>query len=385
MQRAAASAGSHDATPSNRLRVLYVQPGTSSFAGIERVVDDVCVALERSYADSIDVSVLYTSAFDNFDTTTRPYHTIQTRPSGRLGLMATLRRVVGRDTFDVVVVPQIEPTVIAFVACLGTRARFVMHLHGNPRLESSHWKAKILFAVMRMGVLARLAGVFGTSTKQLQYFNELFPSDVPRHWVPNPVRRFDDRNPRVRVEGAPIEFVNVGRFSYQKGQDLLIEAFARLCRRRQDARLTLVGHGEGKDALVAAVDAAGLGDRVTLRHLPDNPQPAPEEADVFVSTSRWEGWSLAICEALRFGLPVVSTDCDFGPGEILTEPRLGRLVPVDDIDALVQTMAWYCENLADEAAHADVRIAHVDRFDRERIVHEHASALRVAAGVPIGP
>jgi len=98
-----------------------------------------------------------------------------------------------------------------------------------------------------------------------------------------------------------------------------------------------------------------------------------------MSTSRWEGWSLAICEALRFGLPVVSTDCDFGPSDILTDPRLGRLTALNDENQLVDAMTYYVDNLAAEKAHASYRKDYIDRYSAENVVQLHASALESAA------
>jgi len=112
-----------------------------------------------------------------------------------------------------------------------------------------------------------------------------------------------------------------------------------------------------------------------IEHHPDNPQVALSRSDVYVSTSRWEGWSLAICEALRFGLPVIATDCEFGPSDILTDQRLGLLVPLQEEDKLVNAMLYYCDNLNVEKAYSDYRKGYIDRYSAEKVVHVHADAL----------
>lgn len=361
------------------LKVLYILPPTKSYAGVERVVDEICSEISGKYR-CIELDVLFTSAYDAAQTSPH-YNRIQERVSGRWDLLRTVRRVAGRKPYDLVVVPQVEATVLFWLACAGLGRRLVLYLHGNPRRERSHYKAKILFALMKHLVVHRLGGVFGTSPKQLASFRQMFPSTTPDYWVPNPVRRFDIDGAEVSGASGAIRFAKVGRFSYQKGHDLLLRAFSRVYETRKDVRLTLVGYGVEEPRLRAQIQALGLCGVVEIKHQPFNPQPALLETDVYVSASRWEGWSLAICEALRFGLPVVATDCEFGPSDILTDSRLGRLTPAGDEAALAAAMLYYCDHLDEERAHAPFRRAYVARFDVERVVHVHAEALTQIAGV----
>ncbi|WFS03672.1 glycosyltransferase [Rhizobium tumorigenes] len=359
------------------LRVLYVQPGTQSFAGIERVVDDICTELSNKFGSAVDIDVLYTTIHNNRPTTSRAYNIIERVARSRLHLLQTFRSVIKGKHYDVVVVPQIEPTVMCMVACLGIKRNFAMHLHGNPHRERGHLKAKILFWMMKNIFMNRVAHVFGTSPRQLASFKAMFDSRVPQTWVPNPVRRFSVGK-RDKSEST-ITFVNVGRISFQKGQDNLIDAFYELCNVRSNVRLKIIGYGAGKDALVDKIRRLKLDDSVTIEYYPDSPEAPLSSADVYISTSRWEGWSLAICEALRFGLPVISTDCEFGPSDILVDQRLGRLVPENDMSALVDSMIYYCDNLDEESKHAEFRRQYIDRFDVERVVDDHANALLSAS------
>jgi glycosyltransferase involved in cell wall biosynthesis len=63
-----------------------------------------------------------------------------------------------------------------------------------------------------------------------------------------------------------------------------------------------------------------------------------QEADMFVMSSAWEGFGNVIVEAMAFGLPIVSTNCNYGPGEILEQGRYGRLVNVADSQALADAI-----------------------------------------------
>lgn len=361
------------------IKILYIQPGTTSFAGIERVVDTVCSELSKKYNNCIEISVLYTSVHTNRPTEPRGYRIIDRIAGSKIDLMRAYRNVIKGEQFDLIVVPQIEPTVICMAACIGIRRRFAVYLHGNPHRERSHLKAKILFWLMKTLFLGRVSYVFGTSPRQLASFRAMFDSKIDQAWLPNPVRRFDVARTKPVEENDYVTFVNVGRFSYQKGQDILLDAFAKISKLRKNIKLKIIGYGAGEAELRDHVKRSKLEAFVSIEHHPDSPELALAASDIYVSTSRWEGWSLAICEALRFGMPVISTDCEFGPSDILIDRRLGQLVSPDGGDELLEAMLHYCDNLADEMQHSEYRKDFIARFDAESIVDVHAKALMLAA------
>lgn len=130
--------------------------------------------------------------------------------------------------------------------------------------------------------------------------------------------------------------LTVGSLKPVKNHALLLRAFADLS--RADARLMLLGQGQKEDALRALSSELGIADRVIFAGFHSDPSPFYATADLFVLSSDHEGFGNVIVEALSFGLPVVSTDCPSGPGEILQGGRFGRLVQVGDAPALARAM-----------------------------------------------
>lgn len=365
--------------PDRKTRILYIVPPTRSFAGIERVTDSICSALAVQYERELDVSVLYTSAFEQIVGKQRPYNAILSFSSGRLDLLRRIRRAVAEGRFDLVVVPQVEATALFWFCCLGITRHFILYLHGNPRLERRSLKASLLFQLMRLLVLPRLTRVFGTSPRQLEAFMADYPSAVEHVWVPNPVRSFDGPARAEREASRPVRFVTVGRFAYQKGYDILLRAFAAFCEERKGAQLSLVGYGDDEPMIRALIDELDLGAQVTIEHRPDSPAIPLSCSDIYLSGARWEGWSLAICEALRFGLPVIAFDCEFGPSDIIVDGRIGCLVPLGDMAGFVEAMVHYHDHVVAERRHAEYRAGYIDRFSLDKVVHAHARALLAAA------
>ncbi|MFJ5777120.1 glycosyltransferase family 4 protein [Streptomyces sp. NPDC093094] len=142
-------------------------------------------------------------------------------------------------------------------------------------------------------------------------------------------------DPRLPVaDGSAKVVIAAGRLVPVKRFDLLVEAFALVAAERPDWHLRIYGTGEEQPRLRGLVEKLGLYENVRLMGA-----AAPMEAEwvkgsIGAAASDFEPFGMTLVEAMRCGLPVVSTDCPFGPGEIVRDGADGRLVPVGDRDAL---------------------------------------------------
>jgi len=127
--------------------------------------------------------------------------------------------------------------------------------------------------------------------------------------------------------------IHVGRAARLKRHDLLFKAFKRL---PLDYRLVLLS--KDTDKLRGLAKNHGVEDRVILPGFQDNPYNWIRKAELSVLCSDFEGLGNVIIESLICGTPVVSTDCPYGPAEILSGNLSGNLCPVDDSDALADKM-----------------------------------------------
>lgn len=135
------------------------------------------------------------------------------------------------------------------------------------------------------------------------------------------------------ADGEPPVVLAVGRLEKQKDFPTLLRAFG-LVRRRRPARLLILGEGTERAALESLAEAIGLKAEIALPGFVPNPFPYMARAGVFVLCSAWEGMPGVLIQALACGAPVVATDCESGPRELLQGGRFGRLVPVGDVEAL---------------------------------------------------
>jgi len=118
----------------------------------------------------------------------------------------------------------------------------------------------------------------------------------------------------------------VGRLiEQQKGLDFLIEAFNIVHKAKEDWILDIVGDGPDREKLINNIKKYNLQNNVILIGQSDNVKKHYLESSIFVSTSRWEGFGLAITEAMECGLPVVAFD-NSGPKEIINKPNLNGIL-----------------------------------------------------------
>ncbi len=162
--------------------------------------------------------------------------------------------------------------------------------------------------------------------------------------VPNPVV-----TPELREQAAqPVEHpwfadgeaplvLAVGRLAPQKDHATLLRAFA-LVSRSEPARLVVLGDGPERGRLLRLAHELGIAERVDLPGFRVNPFAYMSKARLLANSSLFEGFPNVLAQAMACGTPVVSTDCEHGPREILEGGKWGRLVPVGDAEAMAEAI-----------------------------------------------
>lgn len=164
--------------------------------------------------------------------------------------------------------------------------------------------------------------------------------------------RPDRRDRSVREElGIPARHKlvgNIGRLSPEKCQDLFLRAAAEILRGDPDVSFILVGIGPEEARLRNLAEELGIGGHVVFAGYRSDMQQVYNSLDLVVQSSSTEGMPNVVLEALLMRVPVVATDVG-GTDEIVTDGRTGRLIPPQDLNALVTGMR---DTLADPVATA---------------------------------
>ncbi len=185
-------------------------------------------------------------------------------------------------------------------------------------------------------------GMIGVSDGVAAELKALAGKQQPVVSIPNPV---DVERLQVLAEAQdellsafPHSYLlTVGRLVPQKNTALLIDAYAKISSKVSD-HLVIIGAGPLRQSLQQQILDYCLADRIHLFGEIANPHPWYKRASMFVLSSDSEGYPNVLLEALAHGLPVVSTDCDFGPRQILVNERYGKLVNVGDVDGMADAI-----------------------------------------------
>lgn len=156
--------------------------------------------------------------------------------------------------------------------------------------------------------------------------------------------------PIKRVDKKPI-FITIGRLDEGKNHTLAISAMKQV-----DGVLYIIGDGVLKKRLSSQIKKDGLEHKVFLLGSKKNPYKELKSADIFILTSLYEGFPTVILEALACGLPVISSDCNSGPREILATDeksefknsfeiqKYGILTKLNDKNSLIDAMNFLLKN-----------------------------------------
>jgi glycosyltransferase involved in cell wall biosynthesis len=159
----------------------------------------------------------------------------------------------------------------------------------------------------------------------------------------------------------------VGRLSAEKNYEVLIDVFSQLVQRRPDWDLVILGEGPERQALQSQVRAAKLVGRVHLPGFAGNVGEWYERADLYVMSSRFEGFPNTLVEAMAHGLPAVSFDCDTGPRDIIRHEIDGLLVRPGDVAGLHVALDRLMGNAALRTRLAMRAMEVRERFSMEKI------------------
>lgn len=164
--------------------------------------------------------------------------------------------------------------------------------------------------------------------------------------------------------------IAVGRYSYQKGFDRLIDAWSKVATQVEGWTLHLVGDGELREELQKRIDDLGLTDTVCLGKAETDMPSVYQGASVLALSSHYEGLPMVLLEAQAAGLPIVSFACKCGPKDVIEEGVDGFLVEEGEVEMLARRLMCLMKDEKLRKQMGAAAFVRSERYAEERIMKQ---------------
>lgn len=162
--------------------------------------------------------------------------------------------------------------------------------------------------------------------------------------------------------------IAVGRLTYQKGFDRLIDAWNIVYQRHPDWKLDIFGEGIRKESLKKQIKDNNLENVITIHPVTKNIVQEYLNSSIFTLSSHYEGFALVMLEAMGCGLPCISFDCPNGPSEVIKNDKNGILIENGNIEEFAKAICHLIENKEKRAALGAKAKEEIKRYAPENIM-----------------
>lgn len=313
--------------------------GTLSSGGAERVIstlsnemierfDITIITLVKSspfYALDDRIKLVY--CFEEIDQPKSMFDSIRLN----YNLTRRISQLAKKEGINILIGFITSANIITAIAAKINRIPCIISERNNPLMNEVP-----KFWVILRGIVYPMANTLVLQTKGVKRIYEKKIKSHKLSILPNPISAdlTKLRDNSIKKENI---ILSVGRLDKNKAHEQLITAFHTI--RPEGWKVQIIGDGVKKQELLDLISSYNLGDKIEIISKVKNIHKYYNEASVFVFTSKTEGFPNALLEALHFGLPCISTNCNFGPSDLIEDGVNGNLIPVNNLEALTTKLS----------------------------------------------
>lgn len=314
------------------MKLLYITNSINGSGGLERVLSIKASILADTYDYEVHLLVLnngYETPFYNFSKNLK-FHTINVGGNAIAYIMSYrqgVQQMINEVKPDIISVCDDGLKAFFLPRLIKTNAKWVYERHVSKLVEqqSNQSFVRKTSTKLKWRMMEKLGNDFSkfivlteANKKEWTRLNNLIIIGNPLTFFPEQVSSLNNKI-----------VLCVGRIAFQKGQDLLLDAWKIVSAVYPDWELHLYGKSN-----VNFLDTENLGDGIHYFPPAKNIQEKYLGSSIYVMPSRFEGFGMVLIEAMACGVPCVSFNCDYGPSDIIKDQVNGFLVDKEDVQSL---------------------------------------------------
>ena len=357
--------------------IAFVIPSLSS-GGAERVVSTLSNEMVKDYNVVIINFAANTPFYPLDDRIKLRYCRDKIEPSQNsweslklnYGLYQRLSAIFKMEKVDVGIGFMTAANVITILAAKANKLPVII----SERIDPNHSETNFIWKHIKKWLYPKTDYLI-VQTEQIKKFFVRRVSESKVRILPNPLSSDLCPNNNGNSKRKNI-ILNVGRLSNQKGQDILIKAFANL--NPLEWELVIVGEGPKREAYEKLIEDFGMEERILLVGQIKDISKYYRSAKIFAFTSHFEGFPNALIEAMFMGLACISTDCPTGPSELISNGENGFLIKVNDEKVLSEKLRILIKSQKLIESYSKAAQKSVQKFKAENVSKEWKRIISLA-------
>jgi glycosyltransferase involved in cell wall biosynthesis len=349
------------------IKLLYITNGIAASAGLERVLSIKASYLVDKMNYEVHILSLNEDGIEPFYQFSKNINFHSIPYNGLLSYLKGIRKTVHKVAPDIISVCDDGLKGFFVPIYLKKTCPMIYERHVSKVISNndsniiSKIRTQISYRLMSIGGKLYDKFIVLTEQNKLEWKN-LSNIEV----ISNPLSFCPEKSSNLNNK----KVILVGKLSFQKGQDLLINAWTIIAQKHPDWSLEIYGKKDNEDFYQKLIKQNGLENNISLYDPVSNIEQKYLDSSIYVMSSRFEGFGMVLIEAMICGLPCVSFDCPYGPSDIIKNEEDGFLIPNGNIKELAEKIIFLIENKEERIRMGTNAKINVKRYLPENIVSQ---------------